>query len=103
MHSWHIRPSVRSTSAMIASCEPDATACLMFAALPPLPAFAVPAAQSARATAASLFMFFMVCSFRPRWGLVRRAVRVVRTSEVVHAHVGREDELVELGRGELGV
>src|SRR5690242_10571983 len=90
---------------MIASCEPEATAAWILAALPPLPANAGEAtniAEAARMPAASLVpMVFMVFSF-PR-GSVGRRVGVVLAAVVVHAHVGREDELVELGRRELGV
>src|SRR5262249_21171716 len=105
MASSVINISVRSTSAMIASVEPEATAAWIAAALPPRPAYvAEGAAASARkATAASLVpMFFMVVLRVPRW-LVDAEAGVVFTGVEVHAHVGREDEGVELLGREIGL
>src|SRR3569623_3296329 len=80
---------------MIAACEPELIAATMFALLPPLPANAVPATK---VSARTIFgMTFMAPS------LVRRGVGGVLAGGVVHAHVGREDELVELGGRQLGV
>src|SRR5690349_4793372 len=100
MHASHIRPSARSTSAMIASCDPDATASAIRALLPPLPALAAVAAHRVSATAVSLVMVFIEVLLSAV-GSVRAVVRVVRAGVVVHTHVSREDELVELRRGEL--
>src|ERR1041384_7892589 len=99
MHSSQISDSARSISAMIASVEREATAAWIAAALPPLPANAVEGARDAspsKPTAATLRAMFFMVILRVRGWLVDLQLRVVLARVVVHAHVGGEDQQVEL-------
>src|SRR5262249_2855804 len=101
-HSSQIYDSVRSSSAAIASGEPDATAAWISSGLPPLPASAGDEASARRPTAASwMAMFFMVILRVARWrsgGLQRAVLAGIEQ----HATVGIDDQLVELGRRQIG-
>src|SRR5262245_29537500 len=102
-HEKQTRCSARSSSALIASLEPDAMAREIAAGLDPLPATAVPAAASEmprNVTTASFIVLFVCMSISPLRGRRASGVQVLAEEELT-AHVDVEDEEVVLVSREL--